>query len=473
MKIHDRDGRSIYGAAVEIKAGGKTVKGVSLADGSYQINPSELFSPGERSNDMIELMVSGGKSAPGFSETITVARDAERNIELTADLSRRIPAPVPLDIVFVMDTTGSMGEEIYRLKNTIQIIHMNLSALAVAADIRFGMVLYKDDGDDYTTMQIPLTTDLEEFQASLDQVEAYGGGDHPEDLEAALDDLVNEMDWKPDAVKIAYVITDAPPHLDYQRSYDSADALRDARQKGIKIFTIGTGGLDLQGEYNLRQIAQYTSARYIFLTYGTESGESSGGAPGSVSHHTGSNWNADKLETIIIRFTREELSHLSDSPLLDEDPWFEAGIIEAEDAEETLANLFDQALEQLMDFSTLPVGDKTLVAVMPFSYEGDIAADAEYFNEHLILAAGNNERIKLAERKDIAQLLNELEFQNLGLTDEDSVGRIGEFLNADILIGGNLFIKDGNYELFLRMMRVETAEVLSVTRAVIDAGLGL
>ena len=473
LQIRDKNGDSIPGAIVTVSADGNTVRGLSLADGSYQVNPAELFNPRERDRDILEITIEGGRTAPGFKNTTRVDRNGARTIEIKAGVERMLETPVPLDIVFVMDTTGSMGEEINRLKNTIQIIHMNLSALSVAADIRFGMVLYKDEGDDYTAMQIPLTSDLEIFQEALDQVEAYGGGDTPEDLEAALSELVNEMEWNPDAVKLSYVITDAPPHLDYERNYTTSDALRDAREKGIKIFTIGTGGLDLQGEYNLRQIAQYTSARYIFLTYGSETGESGGGAPGSVSHHTGSNWSADKLETIIIRFTREELSYLSDSPLLDEQPWFEADSIESEAAEDTLASLFNQALEQLLDFSTFSITDETLLAVLPFSYEGDIAADAEYFNEHLILAAGSSDRVKLAERKDIAQLLNEIEFQNLGLTNEESVARIGEFLNADILLGGNLFVKNGKFELFLKLMRVETSEVLSVTRAVIDSELGL
>ena len=328
LMITDLDGKSVPGAQIRLDAGGGSLTGRTLADGSYQINPSELFSgSGEES---INVEIRGGRSLPGFSRNLVIERNGGRKIEVAADAPRNIPAPVPLDIVFVMDTTGSMGEEIERLKNTIRIIHLNLGAMQVAADIRFGMVLYKDVEDEYRTEVIPLTSDLDQFQTALNEVYAAGGGDTPEDLEAALDQLINSMDWNPDAVKLSYIITDAPPHLDYQSSYTCSDAAVDARKMGLKIFGIGTGGLDLQGEYVLRQIAQYTSARYIFLTYGSETGESSGGSPGSVSHHTGSNWNADKLESIIIRFTREELAHLTDNPLPGDDPWFEAGKIEDE-----------------------------------------------------------------------------------------------------------------------------------------------
>ncbi len=64
------------------------------------------------------------------------------------------------------------------------------------------------------------------------------------------------------------------------------------------------GGLDLGGEYVLRQISQYTYGTYIFLTYG-ERGESEGGVAGSVSHHTGANYQTDRLEAIIIRLARQ------------------------------------------------------------------------------------------------------------------------------------------------------------------------
>ncbi len=77
------------------------------------------------------------------------------------------------------------------------------------------------------------------------------------------------------------------------------------------------------GEFILRQISQYTQGRYIFLTYG-ERGESEGGKEGSVSHHTGANFQTDKLESIIIRFAKEELAYLTDQPLEEGEAYFDA-----------------------------------------------------------------------------------------------------------------------------------------------------
>jgi hypothetical protein len=132
------------------------------------------------------------------------------------------------------------------------------------------------------------------------------------------------VSWNRDGIRLAFVITDAPAHLDeYGPSYTYVDAVHDARKLGIKFFSVGTGGLPLEGELVLRQVAQYTYGKYIFLTYG-ESGESEGGAPGSVSHHTGANFRTDKLETIIIRFAKEELAFLTNQPLQESEDYFQA-----------------------------------------------------------------------------------------------------------------------------------------------------
>ncbi|GAB1455655.1 hypothetical protein MASR2M48_09620 [Spirochaetota bacterium] len=142
-----------------------------------------------------------------------------------------------------MDTTGSMGEEIQRLKSTIEIIYANLTELKPRPRVRFGLVLYKDTGDEYVTQISPFTEDLDAFQARLELVTADGGGDGPEDLESALDDAVNAMDWNDDGLRLAFIVTDAEAHLDYGRPYTYIHAANDARAKAIKLYTIGTGGL--------------------------------------------------------------------------------------------------------------------------------------------------------------------------------------------------------------------------------------
>ncbi|MCF6335325.1 MAG: hypothetical protein L3J12_06265, partial [Spirochaetales bacterium] len=288
-----------------------------------------------------------------------------------------------------------------------------------------------------------------------------------------LSDSLKGVRWNRDGLRLAFIITDAPPHLDYEQEFDYTLASRAAKEMGIKIHSVGTGGLPLDGEYVLRQISQFTSGRYIFLTYG-ESGESEGGAPGSVSHHTGANFQTDKLEAIIIRFAKEELGYLSDKPLAPDDPFIEATKIDTEEKEKTLDTLFNMAMEQLRDYSSYTVNSETKAAVVPFSFNPEgLGLDAEYFTERLILASELSDIFTLVARKDIQQILTEQNLQLSGITEGENAVKIGRILNADVLITGNLFGKEDSFELFLRLIRVETGEILSVTRSVIDRELGL
>ncbi|MCK5673194.1 MAG: VWA domain-containing protein, partial [Spirochaetales bacterium] len=358
FNIKDTDGLGIPNAVVSIKSGGKTLTtGTTLADGSFRFFPSLFNRDLKNFEVLVEDLSSGKKTGDQFS------REGRREIDLILNTKRDLEEHIPLDILFVLDTTGSMGEEIQRLKATIQLIHLNLSSLSTKPHLRFGLVLYKDDGgEEYRTKIVPLTDDLDRFQQELNMVEAYGGGDTPEDLQAALEDSMKKMKWNIDGIRLAFIITDAPPHLDYGQEYDYTKASLEAKVRGIKIHSVGTGGLPLDGEYILRQISQFTSGRYIFLTYG-EQGESEGGTAGSVSHHTGANFQTDKLEAIIIRFAKEELSYLSDKPLEADDPFIEANKIDTEKKEETLDTLFNMAMEQLRDYSSYTVDSKTKAAV--------------------------------------------------------------------------------------------------------------
>ena len=285
------------------------------------------------------------------------------------------------------------------------------------------------------------------------------------------------MSWNRGGVRLGFIITDAPPHLDYGQSYTYARAAEEAKEKGIKVFSVGTGGLDLLGEVVLRQVAQYTSAKYIFLTYG-ETGESEGGAPGSVSHHTGANYQTDKLEAIIIRFAKEELSYISDQPIEEEEEYFTADKIGEEEREETLNKLFSMAISQLIDYSTVRIDRGTAAAVLPLSpAQSSLGLNSEYFTEQLILSFGKDEKFRelfrIVERKDLQTILTELELQLTDLAEEQGAARVGELIGAELLIIGKLYSTAEGYELFLKLLRVETGEVLSVTKAIIDTALGL
>jgi len=468
FKVRDGKGRSIPNAEVAVYGPNRGFlgRGTTYADGSFLLFPAEY---GDQQGYWIEVTYNQQR------KSVSVDRFGRREVPIAFAAPRAELSRIPLDLLFILDTTGSMGEEIQRLKTTIELIKLNLASLSSKPRVRFGLVLYKDRGDEYVTEAVPFTENLQEFQSALDAVEASGGGDTPEDLQSALE-LAMKLSWSRRGVRLGFIITDAPPHLDYGQRYTYAQAVKEAKEKGIKIFSVGTGGLDLQGEVVLRQIAQYTSAKYIFLSYG-EAGESEGGAPGSVSHHTGANYQTDKLEAIIIRFAKEELSHVTGQPI-EEEEYFTAGKIDAEEREETLNKLFSMAVSQLIDYSTFRIPKGSAVAVLPLSpAQKPLRLNSEYFTEQLLLSFGQDKTFKelfrIVERGDLQSVLDELELQLSDLAEEQGAAKVGELLGAELLFIGKLYSTAKGYELFLKLVRVETGEVLSLTKAIIDKELGL
>lgn len=477
IQVVDKEGRPFAGLPVKVLGPDGALLGPAArtySDGSFMFFTDQA--PATVQNFDFRVTAPNKKTYRlGFT------REGKRRYRLKLPVARQVPDRVPVDIAFVFDTTGSMGEEIARLKTSIELIFLNLQSVSEKLDIRLGMVLYKDQRESYRTKTVPFTRDLASFQKTLNKVSAGGGGDGPEDLQAALEDGLKKLKWREDGVRLGYIITDAPPHLDYGQQFTYASAAENARQRGIRFFSIGTGGLPVAGEIVLRQIAQYTGGKYIFLTYG-ERGESAGGKEGSVSHHTGENFTSEKLETIIIRFTKEEIAHWIDLDMSTEIPWFAAKKIPSETREKTLEKLFSRACGQLIDFSTYPIAgkEKSTAAVLPLVVKKSSGvpvhdeATREFFSEQLKLALNAKKVFRLVARgDDFQKVMKETKLNMAGLTNLKNAAAFGKKAGAEYLVLGTLYPGKDKHTLFLKLVRTGTAEVLSVTKALIDTRLGL
>ena len=219
---------------------------------------------------------------------------------------RRPEGRAKLDVLFLIDTTGSMGDEIDRLKDSVRSVAERISALPEGADLRLGMTVYRDRGDLFVTRTFDFTSRVDVFKTALAEVRAGGGGDTPEDLNAGLHQAVTSPSWRGgDTVKLIFLIADAPPHLDYPDGPDYADDVRAAARRGIKVMPIASSGLDDQGEYVFRQLAQITMARFTFLTYGAD-----GASPGDHTEHHVSDYAVLALDDLVVRLVADELRPL-------------------------------------------------------------------------------------------------------------------------------------------------------------------
>ena len=213
-----------------------------------------------------------------------------------------------LDLVFLVDATGSMGDEIDKLRSSMETIVQKISQTPSHPDLCLGLVAYRDRVDDFLIKAHDLSNDVPGFRRALNGLNANGGGDYPEAMNEALADAVQNISWRGEgATRLVVLVADAPPHLDYGGTqYD--ESMMAALGKGIKIFSVGASGLDKQGEYIQRQIAQYTGGRFVFLTYANASHPESG--PGRETVHDVHNYSVDTLDKLIVRLVTQELAAL-------------------------------------------------------------------------------------------------------------------------------------------------------------------
>ena len=168
-----------------------------------------------------------------------------KNIEVNPPLNHHITLHRPkVDVVFVLDTTGSMSGLIQTAKEKIWSIATTMASAQPTPEIRIGLVAYRDRGDRYVTKLVDLSADLDSVYAKLMDFQADGGGDTPESVNKALYDAVHDMSWSQgeQAYQVIFLVGDAPPHMDYNEVRYPA-IVADALEKGIVINTIQCGGM--------------------------------------------------------------------------------------------------------------------------------------------------------------------------------------------------------------------------------------
>ena len=169
-----------------------------------------------------------------------------------------------VEVVFALDTTGSMGGLIASAKEKIWSIASTMAATQPAPEIRMGLVAYRDRGDTYVTRVVDLSNDLDSMNATLMDFQADGGGDGPESVNQALHDAVHKVSWSQDAkaYKVVFLVGDSPPHMDYQDEAQYPETVAAARERGIVINTVQCGKTTATTK-DWQRIAQLGEGRYF------------------------------------------------------------------------------------------------------------------------------------------------------------------------------------------------------------------
>ncbi len=172
-----------------------------------------------------------------------------------------------VDVVFVFDATGSMGDELHYLQAEMKDVIARAKNATGGLNIRTGAVVYRDHYDEYLTRISRLTDDITATQTFIDKQSAGGGGDYEEAVPEALMAALNSAGWNEQArARIAFLILDAPCHQDSATMALLHEQILNAAALGVRIVPVVCSGLGESGEYLLRSMALATNGTSFFLT---------------------------------------------------------------------------------------------------------------------------------------------------------------------------------------------------------------
>ncbi|NDW08188.1 carboxypeptidase-like regulatory domain-containing protein [Dysgonomonas sp. 520] len=259
-----------------------------------------------------------------------------------------------IDIFFVVDATGSMGDEIRYLQVELNDIIKRVKEQQSDFQLRMGSLVYRDKGDEYLVRKSSLDADIDNTINFLKGQRADGGGDYPEAVDEAMYEAIANENWNDDALaRIAFLVLDAPAHDDATSIARIAEQTRLAAEKGIRLVPIVCSGMQKDGEYLMRCLALATNGTYIFLT-------DDSGVGGSHIKPTTDKWDVEKLNDAIVRVIKQ----YTQMPDCKNSKWDKA-LKKEEASDKHVPNPYDESPEE--DVSALTSSDIMKVYPNPCS----------------------------------------------------------------------------------------------------------
>ena len=261
--VSDEGGTGVHGARVVVTPVDEAIESAALVD-----LPT--------GTDGRALVVTGQDGGEGVAQFAVTVYPPDGGDPVTQTMSAQDPQwvftlpgahaapPTQLDLAFVVDTTGSMGDELEFLKVEVGDIAASVRGEFPDVDQRYALVVYRDEGDVYVTRPFDFTDRLEEFTDTLDVQFAAGGGDIPEAMHLALEEAQG-LSWRAaETAKVVFLLTDAPPHPEFTER--TLKAFNSLRAEGVAIYPVAASGTNPEAEFILRTAAVLTLSQYLFLT---------------------------------------------------------------------------------------------------------------------------------------------------------------------------------------------------------------
>ena len=203
-----------------------------------------------------------------------------------------------VQIAFMVDATGSMSDELEFLKMDLKNVISKVEEGNKNLKISTATVFYRDEGDEYVVKHSDFTKDINKTIQFINSQKADGGGDFPEAVHTALNEL-NKLQWDGEArTRIAFLVLDAPPHHEDKVIKSVQASVKTAAEKGIKLIPIVASGIDKPTEFLMRFMAMYTNGIYVFIT--DDSGIGNSHLEPSVGEYQ-----VEKLSNLMIRLIKK------------------------------------------------------------------------------------------------------------------------------------------------------------------------
>ena len=295
IEVKNRSGGVVPGAEVQIVSAGKTVfEGLTLADGRTAFFPLDV-----QAVDTARYSIKVQKGTSVVTAEIKPVEDNDQTWTLNLPVCSPTETP-SLDLVFVVDVTGSMSDELSFIQTELVDICNQVYSAGIAG-LRVGFVFYRDRGDEFVTRVLEFSNDFEKAQQNITSVQATGGGDKEESVNLAMRHMLQKLAWHTEnCVRLCFWITDAAPHYYADEDYTYHEGLIEAVKKGIKINPVAASGMQPEEEYFYRHAAVKTLGRYLFLTDNSGVGES------HLTPAVGS-FDVKLLNGLIVKVIKEEL----------------------------------------------------------------------------------------------------------------------------------------------------------------------
>lgn len=310
LRILDPNGNGISNAQVSILPDGGTIPVIETFAGT---NGIFYFFPALDGAGSETIFTVQARPPESDTPSVDVELDlnnlpGDRTLDIVLDGAIQL-LPDALDLMIVMDATGSMSDELEYITTELEDIIAVIQGKHPDVSMRFGLIVYRDVGDEYVVRSFDFTDSLSVMQQRLSEQHAAGGGDYPEAVEQALAEGVSAQWSGGNTARLMFHVADAPPHDEFIKA--AFEEAKIARQIGIRIYSLSASGVAEAAEFLMRSNACITQGRYLFLT--DDSGVGNPHAEPSIPCYV-----VTRLDHLIVRIVDSELAGKRIEPEADE-----------------------------------------------------------------------------------------------------------------------------------------------------------